>query len=106
MQIRYLVKLETLSENTISFSHSCGLEDCDWNCKPGSVYENNPIEKNSTEGKRIKLIENENNKENADCAHGHLEATGVTDHKAGLYEIAVKRFLMLFYPFLGIAILN
>lgn len=42
--------------------------------KYGSVYKNEPEQKNPLEGKRVVFVENENEPENADGVRGHLEA--------------------------------
>ena len=51
--------------------------------KPSSVYSNKPEEKNPMEGRMVKFVEDENEKENADGVRGHLEAIGPASHKAG-----------------------
>ena len=44
--------------------------------KGGSVYKNQPEQKNPLEGKKVIFVENENEPENADGVRGHLEAVG------------------------------
>ena len=64
--------------------------------KPSSVYKNKPEEKNPMEGKRVRFVADNTEKENADGVRGHLEAVGNTDHKAGVYEKYVKRCIAFF----------
>ena len=54
--------------------------------KPNSVYKNEPSEQNPFEGKRVRLIEDENDPENADGVRGHLESIGTSSHHASFYE--------------------
>ena len=44
--------------------------------KGDSQFEIEPEQKNPMEGKAVVFIEDENDKENADGFHGHLEAVG------------------------------
>ena len=44
--------------------------------KSTTIFEDDPSQKNPFEGKKVVLIEDENDKENADGAKGHLEAVG------------------------------
>lgn len=74
--------------------------------KPSSIYANKPVEKNPMEGKKVIFIENDAEKENADGVRGHLEAIGVTDHKAGLYEKIIKRCIDVVLSFLGLILLS
>lgn len=74
--------------------------------KPGSVYGNKPEEKNPMEGKKVRFVENQAEKENADGVRGHLEAVGVTDHKPGVYEKIVKRCFDIILSFLGLVLLS
>ena len=74
--------------------------------KPSSVYKNNPEEKNPMQGKKVRFVENQDEKENADGVRGHLEAIGESDHKAGFYEKVVKRSLDAFLSFWGLVILS
>jgi len=74
--------------------------------KPASVYANKPEEKNPMEGKKVKFVENEAEKENADGVRGHLEAIGVTDHKAGFYEKIIKRRIDIILSFFGLVLLS
>lgn len=74
--------------------------------KPGSVYRNDKSQQNPMQGKRVRFVENENEKENADGVCGHLEAVGVTDYKAGFYEKIIKRVIDVVLSFLGLVILS
>lgn len=75
-------------------------------CKPSSVYKNKPKEMNPLQGKSVKFVENESEKENADGVRGHLEAIGDSDHKAGIYERFVKRIFDAILSFGGLVILS
>ena len=74
--------------------------------KPSSVYASKPEEKNPMEGKKVRFVENPEEKENADGVRGHLEAIGVTDHKAGFYEAVVKRAIDIVLSFFGLLLLS
>ncbi len=74
--------------------------------KPGSVYKNQPEEKNPMEGKKVVFVENPDEKENADGVRGHLEAVGETSHKAGFYEAVFKRLVDIVLSFCGLVILS
>lgn len=74
--------------------------------RPGSRYKNDPSQQNPMEGKKVRFVENDAEPENADGMHGHLEAIGVTDHKAGFYERIAKRILDLILSFGGLVILS
>lgn len=74
--------------------------------KPGSVYADKPEEKNPMEGKKVRFVENPEEKENADGVRGHLEAVGETDHKAGFYEKVVKRAMDIVLSFFGLVLLS
>lgn len=74
--------------------------------KPGSVYADKPEERNPMEGKKVRFAENQAEKENADGVRGHLEAVGVTDHKAGVYEKIIKRCLDIVLSFFGLLLLS
>ncbi len=54
--------------------------------KPGSVFHDQPEEKNPMEGKQVKFVAGKSEPANADGVRGHPEAVGVTKHKAGTYE--------------------
>ncbi len=74
--------------------------------KPGFVYKNKPEEKNPMEGKRVRFIEDETESENADGVRGHLEAVGVIEYKAGIYEKYVKRIFDVILSFGGLVVLS
>lgn len=74
--------------------------------KPSSVYANKPEEKNPMEGKKVRFVENESEKENADGVRGHLEAIGSAEHKASFYEKYIKRFADIFLSFFGLILLS
>ena len=61
--------------------------------KPSSVYKDKPEEQNPMQGKKVRFVADDNEKENADGVRGHLEAIGNTNHKAGIYEKYIKRFI-------------
>lgn len=74
--------------------------------KPWSVYWDRPEEKNPMEGKKVKFVENESEPANADGVCGHLEAIGVTEHKATIYEKYVKRGIDIILSFGGLVVLS
>ena len=59
--------------------------------KPGSIFEDEPEQKNPMEGKRVRFVKNPDESENADGVRGHLEAVGEAVHKSGIYERFWKR---------------
>ena len=74
--------------------------------KPSSVYRHQPEEQNPMEGKKVRFVPNENEKENADGARGHLEAIGKTEHHAGFYEKFIKRCADIVLSFFGLILLS
>ena len=74
--------------------------------KDNSQYKNEPDQKNPMEGKKVIFVEDENDKEHADGMRGHLEAVGVTGHKAGVYEKYVKRGIDVVLSFGGLVVLS
>ncbi len=74
--------------------------------KPSSVYKNEPKEKNPMQGKIVRFVENQAEKENADGVKGHLEAISESNHKAGFYELIIKRVLDAFLSFWGLVFLS
>ena len=74
--------------------------------KPSSVYKNKPEEKNPMEGKMVRFVENNDEKENADGVRGHLEAVGDSKHKAGAYEKVFKRLIDIILSFGGLLVLS
>ena len=71
-----------------------------------AVILNKPEEKNPMEGKKVRFVVNEAEPENADGVRGHLEAVGITDHKAGIYEKVVKRCFDIVLSFFGLLLLS
>ncbi len=74
--------------------------------KPGSVYRNQPEQRNPMEGKKVRFVSDPAEPENADGVRGHLEATGMTDHKAGAYEGIIKRGADIVLSFFGLVLLS
>ena len=74
--------------------------------KPSSVYKNKPEEKNPMQGKMVRFVPNDSEKENADGVRGHLEAIGDSKHKAGAYEKVFKRLFDIILSFGGLVILS
>ena len=74
--------------------------------KPSSVYKDKPEEQNPMRGKKVRFVENPEEKENADGMRGHLEAVGETNHKAGMYEKYIKRLLDFILSFCGLVVLS
>lgn len=71
-----------------------------------SRYMNRPEERNPMEGKTVIFVEDSNEPENADGVRGHLEATGKSHHKAGIYEKFFKRMLDMILSFGGLLVLS
>ena len=74
--------------------------------KGGSVYKNEPEQRNRLEGKRVVFVENENEPENADGVRGHLEAVGESEHREGMYEKYIKRGLDVLLSFGALVVLS
>ena len=74
--------------------------------KPSSTYENDKEQKNPFEGKKVVLVEDENDKENADGVKGHLEAIGDADYNPTFYEKHVKRAIDVVLSFGGLVVLS
>ena len=74
--------------------------------KPSSIFKNKPQDMNPMEGKLVRFVEDESEKENADGVRGHLEAVGESNHKAGFYEKVVKRLFDAVLSFGGLVILS
>ena len=74
--------------------------------KGGSVYKNEPQQKNPLEGKKVVFVENENEPKNADGVRGHLEAVGESEHREGIYEECIKRGLDIILSFGGLVVLS
>lgn len=74
--------------------------------KDDSTYEDDPLQKNPLEGKKVVFIENDEEKENADGMRGHLEAVGDSDYKESFYEKYVKRGIDIILSFGGLVVLS
>ena len=74
--------------------------------KPGSIYDDNPDEKNPLEGKKVVFVADEEDPENADGAKGHLEAVGESEYKGSLYDKYGKRALDFFLSGMGLIVLS
>lgn len=74
--------------------------------KPGSIYDDNPDEKNPLEGKKVVFVADEEDPENADGAKGHLEAVGESEYKGSLYDKYGKRALDIFLSGMGLIVLS
>ena len=74
--------------------------------KPGSVYKNDKNQQNPMEGKIVRFIEDEKEKENADGVRGHLEVVGEIDGHRSFYDRVVKRFIDIILSFCGLVILS
>ena len=74
--------------------------------KPASTFEGDESQKNPFEGKRVVLVEDENDKENADGVRGHLEAVGESVYRPGFYEKTVKRTMDIILSFGGLVLLS
>ena len=74
--------------------------------KGGSVYKNQPEQRNPLEGKKVVFIANDGEPENADGVRGHLEAVGDSIHLAGVYERYIKRMLDIILSFGGLVVLS
>ena len=74
--------------------------------KPSSVYEDDREQKNPFEGKTVVLVEDENDKENADGVKGHLEVVGDSEYNPSFYEKHVKRAIDVVLSFGGLVVLS
>lgn len=74
--------------------------------KASSVYEGDKDQQNPFEGKKVVLVEDDNDKENADGVKGHLEAMGDSDYKPSFYEKRVKRVFDVILSFSGLVVLS
>lgn len=74
--------------------------------KSSSVYENDKEQKNPFEGKKVVLVKDENDKENADGVKGHLEAVGDSEYNPSFYEKGVKRAIDVVLSFGGLVVLS
>lgn len=73
--------------------------------KKSSIYGNNKNQRNPFEGKKVILVQNEDDKENADGIRGHLESVGNSEYVPGFYERFVKRFCDILLSFVGLIVL-
>lgn len=74
--------------------------------KPASVYKNKPEERNPMEGKKVRFVADESEKENTDGVRGHLEAIGESNYKPGVYERIIKRAMDVVLSFFGLVVLS
>ena len=74
--------------------------------KKSSVYGNDIKQKNPVEGKKVVLVKDESDKENADGIRGHLEVVGNSEYAPGFYERFVKRFFDIILSFGGLIVLS
>ena len=74
--------------------------------KSSTTFEDDPSQKNPFEGRKVVLVEDENDKENADGVKGHLEAAGECEHRPGFYEKRVKRAIDIVLSFGGLVLLS
>lgn len=74
--------------------------------KNSSIYKDDKEEKNPFEGKKVILVEDEDDKENADGVRGHLEAIGDAEYNPGFYERKIKRAIDVVLSFGGLVILS
>lgn len=74
--------------------------------KLSSIYEDEKVQKNPFEGKKVILVEDENDKENADGVKGHLEAVCDLEYSPKFYERRVKRAIDVILSFGGLIVLS
>lgn len=74
--------------------------------KISSIYKDDDEQKNPFEGKKVVLVEDENEKENADGIKGHLVAVGESNYHPGFYERKIKRVIDIILSFGGLIILS
>ena len=74
--------------------------------KPESVYKGTPEEWNPMQGKIVRFVADDTEKENADGVRGRLEATGVSSYQAGRYERYGKRWLDVLLSLGGLLVLS
>ncbi len=61
---------------------------------------------NPLQGKKVIFIENPNEPKNADGAHGHLAAIGISEVKRSFYDRVWKRIVDIILSFLGLIVLS
>ena len=74
--------------------------------KRDSVYVNDAAQKNPFENKKVVFVEDNNDKENADGARGHLKAVGEVSYKPGIYDRIIKRAIDIVLSLLGLIVLS
>lgn len=74
--------------------------------KGDSIYQNDPEQRNTLEGKKVIFVASEDEPENADGARGHLESVGECEHSPGVYEKYVKRGIDIVLSFGGLVVLS
>lgn len=74
--------------------------------RASSVYESDKDQQNPFEGKKVVLVEDENDKENADGVKGHLEAVGDAEDNPSFYEKYIKRAFDVVLSFGGLVVLS
>ncbi len=74
--------------------------------KPSSIYEDNKEQKNPFEGKKVILIKDDSDEENADGVKGHLEAAGNSEYRPRFYEKHIKRAIDVVLSFSGLVMLS
>ena len=73
--------------------------------KLSSVYADDKEQRNPFEGKKVVLIEDKNDKENADGVKGHLEAIGDVEYNPTFYEKKIKRAIDIVLSFVSLVVL-
>lgn len=74
--------------------------------KPGSVYKNQPEERNPMEGKKVRFVEDASESANADGVCGYLEAVGNAEAHRSVYDRVVKRIIDVILSFCGLVVLS
>lgn len=74
--------------------------------RPDSRYQDKPEEQNPLQGKMVRFVVDENEKENADGVRGHLESIGPAEPYNSFYDRVVKRTIDVVLSFGGLVILS
>ena len=74
--------------------------------KKDAVYDYSPEEKNPLEGKKVIIVKDENEKENADGLKGYLKVVGDTSYSPGIYDKYVKRAFDIALSFFALIVLS
>ena len=74
--------------------------------KGDSVYRSAPEQKNALEGKRVRFVADERERENADGQRGHLEPVGDSRLATSLYDRVFKRGLDVVLSLGGLIVLS